>query len=62
MIDRGMIAPVDCRMFAEQYNYVSIALTKEYFMAELGLMDRTEVIRYMIRTINFFCGLMRAGR
>jgi AcrR family transcriptional regulator len=62
MIDRGMIAPVDCRMFAEQYNYVSIALTKEYFMAELGLMDRTEVIRYMVRTINFFCGLMKARR
>ena len=61
MIGRGMIAPVDARMFAEQYNYVSIALTKEYFMAELGLTDRVEVIRYMVRTIGFFCGLMKAG-
>ena len=62
MIARGMIAPVDARMFAEQYNYVSIALTKEYFMAELGLADRVEVVRYMVRTIGFFCGLMELKR
>lgn len=62
MADRGMIAPSDPRMFAEQYNYVSIALTKEYFMAEMGLADRVETVRYMVRTINFFVGLMKAGR
>ena len=61
MTARGMIAPVDCRMFAEQYNYVSIALTKEYFMAELGHADRVEVVRYMVRSINFFCSLMKVG-
>lgn len=59
MAARGMIAPVDERMFAEQYNYVYIALTKEFFMAKLGLADRAEVIRYLARTIDFFCALMK---
>lgn len=61
MIARGMIAPVDARMFAEQYNYVSISLTKEYIMAQYGLADVREVVRYMIRTLEFFCGLMKNG-
>ena len=61
MIARGMLAPVDARMFAEQYNYVSITLTKEYIMAQYGLADVHEVVRYMIQTLEFFCGLMRNG-
>lgn len=59
MIARGMIGPIDARMFAEQYNYVSITLTKEYIMAQYGLADAHAVVRYMIQTLSFFCGLMR---
>jgi AcrR family transcriptional regulator len=59
MIERGMVRRVDARAFAEQYNYVSIALTKEYFMAKNGLADLETVVRYMIQTIRFFCGLMQ---
>jgi AcrR family transcriptional regulator len=60
MIARGMIRPIDTRMFAEQYNYVSIALTKEYFMAKNGLADLESVVRYMVKTLRFFCSLMQA--
>jgi len=59
MYGRGMVQKVDARIFAEQYNYVSIALTKEYFMVKNGLADMNTVIRYMIKTIGFFCGLMQ---
>lgn len=58
MIGRNMVKPVDAKLFAEQYNYVSIALTKEYIMAQHGLANVREVVGYMIRTLNFFCGLM----
>ena len=58
MASRGMIGPVDTRMFAEQYNYVSIALTKEYFLVKNGLADAHAVVGYMVKTIQFFCGLM----
>lgn len=58
MIERRMVKPVDARIFAEQYNYVSIALTKEYVMAQNGLADVHSVVGYMIRTLRFFCGLM----
>ncbi len=60
MISRGMIRSLDARMFAEQYNYVSIALTKEYFMAKNGLADLESVVRYMVKTLRFFCSLMQA--
>lgn len=59
MIEHGMIKQVDARLFAEQYNYVSISLTKEYFMVKNGLADMQTVVKYMIKTINFFCGLMK---
>lgn len=59
MITRGMVRPVDARLIAEQYNYVSIALTKEYIMAQSGLADVHEVVAYMIRTLRFFCSLMK---
>lgn len=59
MIARGMIRPIDARMFAEQYNYVSIALTKEYFMAKNGLADLETVVRYMVKTLRFYCSLMQ---
>ncbi|HPE16244.1 MAG TPA: helix-turn-helix domain-containing protein [Oscillospiraceae bacterium] len=61
MAARGMIRQVDARLFAEEYNYVCIALTKEYFMAENGLADLHAVVRYMAKTIDFFCGLMKEG-
>jgi len=59
MADRAMIKPVDARLIAEQYNYASIALTKEYFMAKNGLADMETVIKSMIRTLNFFCSVMK---
>lgn len=59
MIARKMVKPVDARMFAEQYNYVSIALTKEYFLAKNGLADERTVVANMVKTISFFCGLMK---
>ena len=58
MVERGMVRPVDARAFAEQYNYASIALTKEYFMAKNGLADLESVVRAMIRSIRFFCAQM----
>jgi len=60
MINRGMLKPVDARMFAEQYIYVSITLTKEYFMAKNGLADLEQVVKYLVKTINFFCEQMKA--
>lgn len=59
MAERKMIKTVDARLLAEQYNYVCIALTKEYFMAKNGLADMNTVIGAMIRALNFFCGLMQ---
>jgi len=59
MIDRNMVRPVDARLFAEQYNYISIALTKEYIMAQYGLTDVRSVVGYMIKTLRFFCDLMK---
>jgi len=61
MIDRNMIRQVDARLVAEQYNYVSIALTKEYIMAQYGLADTHAVVAYMIRTLRFFCDVLRQG-
>ncbi len=61
MAERNMIRPVDARLVAEQYNYVSIALTKEYIMAQYGLADERAVVGYMIRTLRFFCGVLRQG-
>ncbi|OQB21746.1 MAG: HTH-type transcriptional regulator AcrR [Firmicutes bacterium ADurb.Bin182] len=58
MIDRKMVKSVDARIIVEQYNYVSIALTKEYVMSQYGLADVNSVVGYMIRTLKFFCGLM----
>ncbi|MGI6771953.1 MAG: TetR/AcrR family transcriptional regulator [Acutalibacteraceae bacterium] len=58
MIERKMIRPVNARAFAEQYNYVSIALTQEYVMAQYGLADVHSVVGNMLRTLKFFCGLM----
>lgn len=59
MIERKMVKPVDARIMAEQYNYVSIALTKEYIMAQYGLADVHSVVGYMVKTLKFFCGLMK---
>lgn len=58
MIEREMVKPIDARTIAEQYNYVSIALTKEYIMSQYGLADMHSVVGYMIKTLKFFCGLM----
>ena len=61
MTARGMVKPVDARLFAEQYNYISIALTKEYIMSRYGLADGHAVVAYMVRTLTFFCCLMKGG-
>lgn len=58
MIERKMIKPVDAHIIAKQYNYVSIALTKEYIMAQYGLADVHSVVGYMIETLRFFCKIM----
>lgn len=58
MMERNMVKRVDARIIAEQYNYVSIALTQEYIMAQYGLNDVYSVVGYMIKTFKFFCGLM----
>lgn len=59
MIEKKMVNPVDARIIAEQYNYISITLTKEYIMAQYGLADVHAVVEYMIKTLKFFCGLMK---
>ncbi len=59
MIAKAMLKKVDARLFAEQYNYISITLTKEYFMAKNGLADLEAVVQYMVKTANFFCDLMK---
>ena len=59
MIVRGMVKPVDSKMFAQQYNYISIVLTKEYLMAKYGLADVYSVVGYMVKTLTFFCELMK---
>ena len=58
MIARGMVKPVDARMIAEQYNYVSVTLTKEYIMAQYGLADVRAVVGYMVKTLRFYCAMM----
>jgi len=58
MSERGMTGSVDAHTVAEQYNYVSLALTQEYFMAKSGLADMDTVVRNMIKTLEFFCGLL----
>ncbi len=62
MAERGMVRPADARLIAQQYNYVSIALTHEYMMAQNGLGDVRAAVQVMVRTIGFFCGLMKGGR
>jgi len=59
MIDKCMLNKAYSRMFAGQYSYVSIALKKEYFMAKNGLADLNTVIKHMVKTLNFYCGLMK---
>ncbi len=59
MIERKMVKQVDARIIAEQYNYVSMALTKEYIMAQYGLADEHAVVGYMVKTLKFYCGLMK---
>lgn len=58
MTDRKMVKLVNARAIAEQYNYVSITLTKEYIMAQYGLADVRTAVSTMVRTLHFFCGLM----
>lgn len=58
MIKRKMVKPVDARIIAEQYNYISITLTQEYIMALYGHADVQSVVGYMIKTLKFFCKIM----
>lgn len=59
MIERKMVKPVDAHIIAEQYNYISIALTMEYIMAQYGFADVYSVVGYMVKTLKFFCGIMK---
>jgi AcrR family transcriptional regulator len=59
MMDRMMIKKVNARMIAGQYNYVSLSLTQEYFMAKNGIGDVEKVIKRMIQTLSFYCSLMK---
>lgn len=59
MAERGMAGSVEAHTIAEQYNYVSLTLTEEYFMAKNGLADMETVVRHMLKTLEFFCGLLR---
>ena len=59
LIDSGKFKKVNARLFAEQYNYACIALTKEYYMAKNGLADLHTVVKYMITTLEFYCQLMK---
>ena len=59
MIDCGMFKEVDAHLYAKQYNYTSIALTKEYYMAKNGMADLYAVVKYMVTTIEFYCSLMK---
>lgn len=62
MIERGMIAPVDARLLAEQYNYLLIALKKDYCMAEPGERGRPEAVRHLMKSIDFFFERLALGR
>ncbi len=57
----GMTGSVDVHTISEQYNYVSLALTEEYFMAKNGLADMETVVKRMVKTLEFFCGLLKTG-
>lgn len=59
MIERKMIKPINARLVAEQYNYVSLSLTQEYIMAQYGLADTDAVVGYMVKTLNFFCEILK---
>ncbi|MGE5626657.1 MAG: TetR/AcrR family transcriptional regulator [Solirubrobacterales bacterium] len=59
MIERKMVKPINPRLVAEQYNYVSISLTQEYIMSQYGLADADSVVSYMVRTLNFFCEIIK---
>ena len=59
MTEKGVIKPVDARTYAEQYNYVSLTLTQEYFMSRNNLKSKEAVVRKMISALMFFCGLMK---
>lgn len=61
MIQMKMIKNIDARIFAEQYIYISNALTKEYIMAQYGFGDVYAVVGYMVKTLKFFCHLMKNG-
>jgi hypothetical protein len=55
MMERGMIAPTDARMLAEQYNAVTtLALLRDYCMAEPGVRERAESVRRLVKSIDFF--------
>jgi len=59
MADRGMVKAHDAPMIASQYNYTSITLTQQYFMARHGMGDERAVVRTMVETVKFYCGLMK---
>lgn len=59
LIAHKKILHVDAKTFAEQYNRISLSLTEEYFLALQGYTEPKDVVRYMIKTIEFFCSVMK---
>ncbi|MFA0814493.1 MAG: TetR/AcrR family transcriptional regulator [Anaerofustis sp.] len=59
MKQRGKIADIDVRAFAEQYHYVCMTLTKEYYMMQNGFTNMQALMGKFYKTIHFFCGLMK---
>ncbi len=59
MMAKGMVKEVDASLIAEQYNTASLLLTQDYFMAQNGFGNTEDVVRRMVRTLTFFCALMR---
>lgn len=61
MMERGMIKPIDAKTYATQYNYAYIALTKEYYLAQNGFLETSDVIAKLVQSIHFFCDLMKGA-
>lgn len=62
MSDLGMAKKEGARAIAQQYNYVSLSLTQEYFMARSGFFDEKQVVGRMLDTLTFYCSLLKTSR
>jgi len=58
MMDRGKLRGVDAHMAAETYNGAIVALTVEHALAKGEPVATMAVVRKMMGTVDFFCGLL----